>query len=74
MGELEREDTEERITADVTAKDSGMALTVEVAAAASEGDDGGEEKPPPPPESEENAMEVPEPPEKGKLLIYYLHT
>ena len=65
MGELEREDTEERITSDVTAKDSGMALTVEVAAAGSEDNDGGDEKPPPPPESQENAMDVPEPPEKG---------
>ena len=64
LGELEREDTEEMIACDVTAKDSGMALTVDVAALADENE--AIEGQPPPPESHENAMEVPEPPEKSK--------
>lgn len=63
LGELEREDTEEMIACDVTAKDSGMALTVDVAALADENE--AIEGQPPPPESHENAMEVPEPPEKN---------
>jgi len=69
LGELEREDTEERITSDVTAKDSDMALMVEASAAAAatseEEEKPDEEKPPPPPDSQENAMDIPEPPEKN---------
>lgn len=65
LGELEREDTEERIECDVTAKESSMAVTFESSASSDEKE--AVEGQPPPPESQENAMEVPEPPKKGEL-------
>ena len=63
MKDLEREDTEERITLDITTSDSGVAVMVD--AATSEGSEAdGEDQAPPPIDNEANAMEVPEAPEQ----------
>ena len=75
MKDLEREDTEERITLDITTSDSGVAVMVDAATSEeSEAGAGGENQAPPPIENEANAMEVPEAPEQPEqsmLESYY---